>query len=375
MHKLRDSLLIPAAVLLVSRMVIVLAAFYSGFPPMNPESYSRWDSNHYMAIASSGYEFFSCDLIGGFSPGDWCGNTGWFPGYPLLIRLVSSVGMTPLVSGFIISGIFNFTVLILIWNLFLHKKINFRNIALLSLAAFFPGCIYYAAVFPISLFVFLSLLFIYFLQKRNWYFSAFAGALAVFTYPPGILLAGLAGIIILMDRGLSNKRKILLGLVIPVIIASGFVAVTCYHYFSVGEWDAFFKVQAKNGYQFQDISPIQKFKIHLKNTGIFERGGDAKAIAIQSLFLIVLMVAGFLNMVWNKMLKNEHIIVLGYVLLYWAFPLCVGGHLSLYRAEALLLPLILILPGINQWILGCFLAVAIYISFYMDVLFFKSLLM
>ena len=58
-----------------------------------------------------------------------------------------------------------------------------------------------------------------------------------------------------------------------------------------------------------------------------------------------------------------------YCLLYWAFPLCLGGKLSLYRAEALLAPIVVMLPARAATLL---LLAAGPIAFAMDMAFFRS---
>ena len=60
-----------------------------------------------------------------------------------------------------------------------------------------------------------------------------------------------------------------------------------------------------------------------------------------------------------------------YCIVYWAFPLGVGGHLSLYRAESLLVPLVVLLPERARIPL---LAAAAPIAFAMSVAFFRGTL-
>ena len=62
-------------------------------------------------------------------------------------------------------------------------------------------------------------------------------------------------------------------------------------------------------------------------------------------------------------------VVAAYCLLYWAFPLCLGGKLSLYRAEALLAPIVVMLPARAATLL---LFAAAPVAFAIDVAFFRS---
>ena len=84
-------LLPPLFALIFSRALASLAAVSSGYSPWVSRSWIRWDSGHYLKIAQSGYELVSCKGIGYASSNDWCGNAGWFPGYPALIRVFARV--------------------------------------------------------------------------------------------------------------------------------------------------------------------------------------------------------------------------------------------------------------------------------------------
>ena len=55
-------------------------------PFFQTSTWTRWDSNHYIDIATRGYYSEYCQ-----PPADtaWCGSTGWFPCYPLLARMLN----------------------------------------------------------------------------------------------------------------------------------------------------------------------------------------------------------------------------------------------------------------------------------------------
>ena len=68
----------------------------SGNVEFSAAPWLRWDSFHYLSIAKDGYTAQTC---GEFI----CGNTGWFPLYPALIRLVAAAGTSYSYSAFFIS--------------------------------------------------------------------------------------------------------------------------------------------------------------------------------------------------------------------------------------------------------------------------------
>jgi len=83
------------------------AGFVTSF---NLEAWRRWDSRVYLSIARGGYEFYPCDIprdgAAIAQEGGWCGNCGWFPGYPALIWLMARFGVPELAGGVLLSAIF-----------------------------------------------------------------------------------------------------------------------------------------------------------------------------------------------------------------------------------------------------------------------------
>jgi hypothetical protein len=61
-------------------------------------------------------------------------------------------------------------------------------------------------------------------------------------------------------------------------------------------------------------------------------------------------------------------------LLYWAFPLVAGRGLSLYRADALVLPVLLLLVDLPCWLLVPLLAWLVAVALSMGQLFFNGYL-
>jgi hypothetical protein len=65
----------------VGQLVMRSAAAREGEDPRRNATWVRWDSYRYITIARDGYAWVPED-----PPSS---STGWFPGYPLLIRFVS----------------------------------------------------------------------------------------------------------------------------------------------------------------------------------------------------------------------------------------------------------------------------------------------
>src|SRR5687768_13586343 len=101
------------AVFLLSQLLVAVVIYITGNNYFNSYNWLRWDSDHYLKIAEKGYEFFPC--AGKFgnpdTSKDFCGNTGWFPGYPMLIRFSAMLFKDSLLVAGILSKIFYFFIL------------------------------------------------------------------------------------------------------------------------------------------------------------------------------------------------------------------------------------------------------------------------
>jgi hypothetical protein len=81
--------------------VTVLAATVAG-------RRDRWDSGNYLKIAGHGYSQAHCvPKVGNpFTAADWCGTVGWFPLYPLAMRLVGALGLGAPRAGLLLAELF-----------------------------------------------------------------------------------------------------------------------------------------------------------------------------------------------------------------------------------------------------------------------------
>jgi hypothetical protein len=313
----------PLLALLAARALTAAAALWAHVNPLRLDSWVRWDSNLYLSIAQRGYYLEHCPPGSGYERWQWCGNAGWFPLYAWMLKIA---------PGAVLSLIFQAILLVLVWR-------RSRSWPALLLAAFFPGCIYQQAVFPVSLFLVCALLFLEFWRPES-------GALAAMAYPTGVLLVPVA---LLKRRWLAAA-----GVVI------GFFVVLAVMRAQTGRWDAYILTQAKYAFQF---APFDTLFSRLKPL-VNARYRDATSFSAAAQTLLVLAMMALSARSW--LAKPE---IAAYCLAYWLFPLCVGGRLSLYRAESLLVPLVFLLPERAKVPL---LVVAVPLAFAMSVAFFRG---
>ena len=142
----------PLAAWLGANALYWAAADRGGFDYLLVRTHARWDSGNYLHIAGHGYTLAHCVPRAGspFGPADWCGTAGWFPLYPLAMRLLGGLGLGLPRAGLALAELFALATLGLVWWL-LGASLRPAELACLALAAVFPGSIYEHALFPVSL--------------------------------------------------------------------------------------------------------------------------------------------------------------------------------------------------------------------------------
>ncbi len=334
----------PLVVFLAVRWLLASAAASVGFDAWQAASWVRWDARHYMAIATTGYEYFSCARIGG-KPWEACGNAAWFPLYPWAMRPLIALGLRPETAGLWISAAAALGLLVALWNAFLRRG-GARGWLLLGLAAVFPGAVYQHAIFPTSLALLCVVLAAWLGARGRWVGAGLAGAGAALSYVTGVLVAGANAVAALLrTRGL--RPALLAG----GIAGCGFLAVLALHQLLLGHWDAFYWVQRKG---FPAMArPADAFLAVVRPT--FDPGSDprARTVGAQTLTVAGLVLLGVGTAIATRRRPDR---VRGWAmtatLLFWSVPLLVGRGVSLYRSEALVLPVLLLLVDLPAWILA-----------------------
>ena len=308
------------------------AARYSRSPVFAYDTWIKWDSGHYLTIANQGYELLNCPESSGYGPTQWCGNTGWFPGYPFLLRALHGLTGQPTIwLAIVVSQVFTLIDLWLVWNLFLGRQ----NLTVLALCAFAPGTYYFLVGFPISMVVCFILIALWAEREGHYDVAFISGALAGLTYPSGVWLAGttVAQLLIRRWRGERWTKWAWLAAAGPAI---GFGCVLLTHHASVGRWNAFFLSQDK--YEHAIHNPLAVLWHRSLYIWAWLSGWQT---GLQSLLASALVLGGAIGL---AAAARRHagdrgdLALSAFSLTYWLTPLAIGAHLSSYRAEALLMP-------------------------------------
>lgn len=317
-----------------------------GYSFWNIDNWLRFDSWHYLAILEKGYELFPCPENTDLNSPNliWCGNTGWFYGLPLLCEpFVYLFGHSKWVLTIVVNL---FSLLSVFWILKLSgfNSINVKSIVFTLLIAFYWSFFYQHAVFPVSGTVFFMLLAIDAHLKGRLYLVLMACFLASFFYPTGFLLAAAFVLLKLIQQRSNLKNAIKPTLLYLIFGLGGMLVFFVMLYFKVGDFMGFVKVQAKYGHGFHNPLLLMK---HSLNLLVKTQNPKDYFVVIQSFLILLFFVFLSFNFFKRRMFENQlYLTVYTISVFYLIFPWVIGGELlSLYRAEALLLPSVILLKG------------------------------
>ena len=369
-----------------------------------PATWARWDSFQYLSIAERGYRASFCPR--GYVPSDptradfLCGNAGWFPGYPLLIRGLSELaGISLAAAALLIAWACWYAVLVLLWQLLADARSRRARWVCLLVAAFFPGQVYLAALFPVSLCLaaMLGCLLAALRGSRRALaaVAALCGFAAAASYLTALVLAPallLTAVLVLTGRQRVRNLAGAAGVVV------GFGAVLLGMQLSVGMWDAYFRTAEK--YQVGLTFPWETLWARISPLWAPQpgRGEFWRTAAEQTvLALSCVLVATVLTLVraargpaaqpsgagapdrpwWSAAAHRVGALDLGLLLAavgVWLVPYLAGGQASTYRSEAFVILTVPLLRRLPTWLLLVLLAAAVTVAWRMAPLFFSGAL-
>lgn len=356
------NLLVPLLALVAHRAVLASVAFACGYDPFSAASWTRWDSAFYLDIANDGYRKPThCPPESHYPADAWCGNTAWFPGYPYAIRAASRwTGADSAAVAVWLSAVAQFVSLCAIWSMLKGP----HRFATLTMAAFFPGNIYYAAVFPTSLCMCFTVLCLVLCARSRFGLASVSAVGAAVSYPTGALLAP----ILIAWSFFARKRG---ALVVAAASLFGLATVFVLMHRETGEWDAFIRLQAKYSYM---GNALDTYLAHLKPI-INGKYRDAKGFwtGLQTLLcLVIVFVACGMA---ARIRSSLAFLIAADVCAFWIAPLILGGRLSLYRSEALLMPAVVLVDLVpHRFRQEALAAVCVLLSIPMAALFFRQVL-
>jgi hypothetical protein len=316
-----DTLVALAAWAVLGACCALLAKLY-GFDPLAAATWERWDSRFYLEIASGGYQLNHCRPL---EPAHWCGSTGWFPGYPALVRLAMLGGLPLHAAALAVALACSAGVLWLVRDSLAEG--GPQAALALAIACVFPGSIYLRAAFPLAALLVCVLLAVGFALADRYWLAALFSLLAATMYPVGVVVGPA-----LMLAG-SGRRRLLPALGAALGLGLVFLA----QHVQTGHWDGYLLMhrQAEEGLH----NPLDTLGARLKplvNRRYWER---VRIVSGVQTLLVTAFMAWLLSQaraLWREGGRARMLLV--YCVLAWLMPLFAGGNVTFARSECALLP-------------------------------------
>ena len=304
--------------------------------------FKRNDSYWYESIHDNGYPEINkkSDLGWHDGPNYHQSSWGFMPGYPLVVKMVSSIlGTTFDISAFILAVILSTLCFILFYWLSTYwfaKSDNafFSTLLFMSM----PFQYYYSMMYSEALFSALLLGSLILLTKKHYLLAALLISVMTIVRASGLILVLPIGIFILEIIKQKEIEKIfsisflkknafyLIYLVIPLFT---FLGYCLYQYFQTGYYNAY-SIAQQNGWYREIMFPL---------AGLF-RSSDFVS-QFNSWYAIFIMVMSFIA--WKKLSLSYNLIIWISILL----PLAAGSSVAMTRYVASIFPLFII---IGYWL-------------------------
>lgn len=364
---------LPLAAFLFHSLWVWAAATSLDLSVADPWSFVRWDSGHYLEIARAGYRATPCPDGHGIE-GNVCGSGAWFPLYPWLIAALGSMGVPPALAGVVLSRVAHLGLLWSAWVRVLHRYTATRAALGVLLVAVFPGAIYYDAVFPIALTAWLMLELIAAVGARAWARAAVISPLLCAAYSTGWLAVLACWVVEMLRTGPSQTHLLrhpaqwfaLTG-------AVGVLAVMGVMGLQSGHYDLYFQVQQNYRYGDYPLADAYVRRIARIATGPHDLG---MMVGVQALVVTAMMVTLGARIARRGLgqLDNRQLAAAQCALLLWGVPIALGGYQALFRADALLLPMVFLWSLLSSVELALFALASLVVFPCMAVLFFAGVL-
>ena len=182
-------LLFPAAMWLTSRLLIWIVML--GVAPFlkassvgitaafNLEVLNAWDSGHYQAIATTGYEYINDGKEH---------NVAFFPLFPLTIRFLMNLGLPFELAGFLVNNLAFLAAISCVYFWIKSYLGNQEARWVTAVLAWCPPSMFAGVIYTEGLYLFLSTAAMQAFDKSRYGWTAFWGALATATRPTGLAL-------------------------------------------------------------------------------------------------------------------------------------------------------------------------------------------
>jgi hypothetical protein len=354
----------------IAATTIVGAAAAFGYHPFAGGTWSRWDSAQYEGIARDGYTLYRCPLDYAPDPGGWCGNAGWFPGYPWLFGGLHLLGLPLRGSAVTISWLFAAATLVLLWNTFLARRTDFVALGALLYAAWAPGQIYDYTIFPMSVLAFFTIAHLWLLHRGRYLGAGLAGAAAVLAYPLGLVLVPVSALWLVVEGSVSLAKRLRRVAYTSGLVLAGLGVIALDQRLETGHWDAYLLVQGKYHHHLQNAIAATRDSLRpLVHGSPLEL---AKAPAFQTAVVTFALVAVLVySALRRRSFDRLDALFVPWAVVTWAWPLS-QADVSIQRSQAALLPLAILVRRLPRPLVIILIVAAVAVAVAMEKLFLQG---
>lgn len=359
LHRIGDSVIWQALFFaLVTRVALFAVSWVSlrAFPRFAPydgqlpdsflannpglDGWARWDTAHYVAVAQLGY--------GDPASPSPDGGLGFFPLYPLLMRLVVALpGVEPTssayaVAGILISNVCFFVAIALFARL--GSQLVGRQAALNAVLLFCvaPFSFFFNAAYSESLFLVLLLATLLLGNQERWWLAAIAAGLGSATRLVGLALAP-ALLYLAFRRGAKPRDLLVTALVSP----SGAALYFLYTWWKHDDLFAYFTAQSEWGGWSEHVRFYAELFVTRPREAL---GGDPRHLIIILNVALLAMFVALLPMVWRRLDPCTAAVTVLLVVIQGAFTwVSLGRYLMPAVGVFFVAGLLLTRPGLRGW--------------------------
>jgi DIE2/ALG10 family len=269
----------------------------------------RLDAYWYGSIALHGYRYSPYHVS----------SIGYYPLYPMVIKVVSLGVDNVYVAGALVSTGCLFLAVYLFYTWMRHRGLENDAPAATALLLLFPFSFFYTAMMTESLFLALVLAAFNTAERGRWWWSSLAVFLAVLTRPTGIVLVPAIALLAWKDRGGGRSRWLA-----PAAGVGSNIAFTIYQWVAFGTPFAYERTHA---------APPNNMTIHQAISDVLLQARHG----FPSWYLGFMLFWGVLFLAFVPVVHRRF-----------------GMAYALYATLSVLIPLVTTLPGLERYVIVIF---------------------
>ena len=324
--KIKKHILIAFVLLVLSRIMMALVAFYNKSELPFYQIINQWDSGWYFKIAQNGYEVLPEITNGNLNYVSWA----FFPLYPLLIRIVNTIVPIDIsIISYMLSNLFTYISMVFS-SLYLIDTKRENAIYLFYFTLLFgPYCFYFSSTYTESLFIMLLAMALYYSNQKQWIKAGVVCGLLSATKTVGVLFFFcILGKMICEENGnifyeireiLRDGKKMLALFLCP----SGLFCYMAYLYYHTGDVFAF--VHAQRGWARRNELPWNIIREGLNSPQLI-----MKILTIFTIFGILLIVYSIYKKRYSEAFIMSYLILPGLFSGILSIPRYIVGSLVYY---------------------------------------------